>query len=449
MMRYIPNTREQQKEMLQTIGVSSVDDLFADIPGEALVTGLLDIPKALSETELLRHMGELAEKNHCLSEYVSFLGAGAYDHFIPLSVDHILSREEFYTSYTPYQPEMSQGTLQAIFEYQTIICELTGMDVSNASMYDGASAVAEAAVLAGAAQKRGKVVVAGSVDPQYRNVIHTYTRNRQIEVVEIPVDQGQVNQSRLKEAMGSDVAALVVQNPNFFGCIEDIQALAAIAHENGALCVVSTDLLALALLEAPGKLGADIVTGNGQSAGNPISFGGPHFGFFSATKKLMRKMPGRIAGETVDHKGRKGYVLTLQAREQHIRREKATSNICSNQNLNILAAAVYFSLMGPEGVREVATQTQKKALYTQKKLLETGKFKPLFEVPFFREFALKSTEGVASCNQRLLENKFVGGYDLSRDYPELGGGYLVAVTEKRSLREIDDFVKIAGGANHA
>jgi glycine dehydrogenase subunit 1 len=450
MMRYIPNTPEQQQEMLHQLGLSSLDDLFADIPKGALLQRPLDLPESLSESELLHHMEALADRNENLRENTCFLGAGAYDHFVPLVIDHILSREEFFTSYTPYQPEMSQGTLQAIFEYQSMICELTGMEVSNASMYDGATALAEAAVMACTVQKRRKILVSPSVDPQYRKVLATYGINRNVEIVELPLEGGQLRESTLEAALDDETAAVVLQSPNFFGNLEKIAPLAEVAHEKGALCIVSTDLLALALTEAPGNQGADLVTGNGQSAGNGLLFGGPHFGFFAATQKLMRKMPGRIAGETVDKKGRRGYVLTLQAREQHIRREKATSNICSNHNLNIIAAAVYFSLMGPQGLREAAEQSQKKALYTRKKLLETGKFSPLFEAdtPFFREFPLKSSEPVGMCNQRLRKHRILGGYDLSQDYPELDQGWLVAVTEKRTLQEIDRFVTIAGGEDH-
>ena len=312
-MRYIPNTPEQQQEMLHQLGLSSLDDLFSDIPKEALLQKPLDLPESLSESELLHHMESLASRNENLREHVCFLGAGAYDHFVPLVIDHILSREEFFTSYTPYQPEMSQGTLQAIFEYQSMICELTGMEVSNASMYDGATALAEAAVMACTVQKRRKILVSPSVDPQYRKVLATYGINRNMEIVELPLEGGQLQESTLEAALDEETAAVVLQSPNFFGSLEKIPPLAEAAHENGALCIVSTDLLALALTEAPGNQGADLVTGNGQSAGNGLLFGGPHFGFFAATQKLMRKMPGRIAGETVDKKGRRGYVLTLQA----------------------------------------------------------------------------------------------------------------------------------------
>ncbi|HOO63810.1 MAG TPA: aminomethyl-transferring glycine dehydrogenase subunit GcvPA [Synergistaceae bacterium] len=446
-MHYIPNTPEQQREMLQRVGVSSVEDLFGDIPEKALLQKSLELPKSLSEPELLCHMEHLASQNENLRDYTCFLGAGAYDHFVPLVIDHLLSREEFFTSYTPYQPEMSQGTLQAIFEYQTMICELTGMEVSNASMYDGATALAEAAVMACSVQKRNKILFPRSVDPQYRKVLATYATNRDIELVELPFEGGQVREETLEAALDDHTAAVLLQSPNFFGVLEKISPLAELAHKKGALCIVSTDLLALGLLEAPGNQGADLVTGNGQSAGNDLLFGGPHFGFFAATQKLMRKMPGRIAGETVDKKGRRGYVLTLQAREQHIRREKATSNICSNHNLNIIAAAIYCSLLGPRGFREMASQCQSKALYTRKKLLETGKFTPLFEAPFFREFALKSREKIEDCNERLREGHIIGGYDLSRNYPELGQAWLVAVTEKRSPEEIARFVNIAAGGD--
>jgi glycine dehydrogenase subunit 1 len=375
---------------------------------------------------------------------VSFLGAGIYDHFVPSVVDAVASRGEFYTAYTPYQPEISQGTLTAIFEYQSMICELTGMYVTNASMYDGASALAEAAFMSCGVTKRDKVLVAKTVHPEYREVTRTYTRFRDVEVEEIGHAKGNVDLEDLAAKLDDSVAAVLVQSPNFLGVIEDVKQLAEMAHEKGAMLVVSADPISLALLEPPGKLGADIVTGEGQALGNPTSFGGPHFGFMAATKKLLRKMPGRIVGQTEDLEGRRGYVLTLQAREQHIRREKATSNICTNQALCALMGAVYMSSLGREGIKEVARLCYDKAHYTAERLLERG-FQRVFDGPFFKEFTLRAPEGVEAVNSRLLKEGYLGGYDLSKDYPEIENGWLVAVTERRTRQEIDRFTELAGG----
>ena len=445
MSRYIPNTEEQRQAMLNTIGVGSLEELFRDIPPELEFAGDLRVPEALSEPELLAHLQSLSGRNATAENHVCFLGAGIYDHFIPLVIDHLVSRQEFTTSYTPYQPEISQGTLQAIFEYQTMVCELTGMDISNASMYDGASALAEAALIACAAAKREEVLVARSVHPHAREVLATYAAARGVSVREIPFGpDGRVDLKELEARISDRTGAVVIQNPNFFGVLETLGALGDRAHGAKALFVVSTDLLPLALLEPPGAFGADVVVGEGQSLGQPMNFGGPSFGFFATTKALMRKMPGRVVGQTLDRQGRKGYVLTLQAREQHIRREKATSNICSNQNLCILRATIHLSLLGPQGLRDVAAACFQKATYARDRLVASGAFVPLFDAPFFREFALRTPKPVAQLNARLLRDGILGGLDLGRTYPELAGGWLVAVTEKRSRREIDDLVAKAG-----
>ena len=403
MSQYIANTRIQQEDMLKEMGLGSMEDLFSDIPDEVRLRRKLNLPDPLSEPELVSFMRRLAKKNHNGNEYACFLGAGAYDHFIPSVVDHLISRQEFYTAYTPYQPEISQGTLRSIFEYQTMICELTGMDVANASMYDGASALGEAALMACTAVKRNKVLVARTVHPESREVINTYCKFKGIEVVEFGFRDGQIDLEDLESRMSSDTAAVIVQNPNFFGVIELLKEAGEIAHRHKALLIASVDPISLALLKPPGEAGADIVVGEGQSLGNPLNFGGPYLGFFAVEKKFMRKMPGRIVGETVDNLGRRGYVLTLQTREQHIRREKATSNICSNQALCALAATIYLTLLGKEGLKEAAELSLQKAHYTYDRLIKTGKFSPVFNAPFFKEFVVKSQTPVSALNNKLFE----------------------------------------------
>lgn len=445
MSRFIPNTEAQRQEMLERIGVSSIDDLFADIPEPLRLKRDLDIPGARSEHDLAREITAMAAKNASSDKYTFFLGAGIYDHFIPTVVKHLAGRQEYLTSYTPYQPEASQGTLQTIFEYQTMVCELTGMDVSNASMYDGASAMAEAAFMAGAETKRKEILVARSVNPESRKVLKSYAPYQDLTVREVGFKDGRIDLEELKEQLSSDTAAVIVQSPNFFGVIEDLQEVGKTAKEAGALFIVASDLMALSILEPPASFGADVVLGDGQPMGNGMNFGGPGFGFFAVTKKHMRKMPGRIVGQTLDRKGNTAYVLTLQAREQHIRRKKASSNICSNHNLNIVMAAIYMSVMGKEGLREVAELSLQKAAYTRKKLLDTGKFSAPWETHFFREFVLTSREPVEEINSRLFEEKMIGGYDLSSEYPELDKGWLVAVTEKRTREEIQRFADISGG----
>ncbi len=444
MSSYLPNTEADRKKMLEALGVSSVEDLFEDIPKEVRQKTGGGLPGPLCEDELARHMTALSEQNCHLGQSVSFLGAGIYDHFIPSVVDAVASRGEFYTAYTPYQPEISQGTLTAIFEYQSMICQLAGMYVTNASMYDGASALAEAAFMACGVTKRDKVLVAKTVHPEYREVTRTYTRFRDVKVGEIGYKKGTLDLEDLASKLDGSVAAVLVQSPNFLGVIEDVKQLAEMAHDKGAMLVVSVDPISLALFEPPGKLGADIVTGEGQALGNPTSFGGPHFGFMAATKKLLRKMPGRIVGQTEDLEGRRGFVLTLQAREQHIRREKATSNICTNQALCALMGAVYMASMGREGLKDVARLCYDKAHYTMERLLERG-FDRVFDGPFFKEFALRAPRRVETINSHLLQEGFVGGYDLSKDYPEIENGWLVAVTERRTRQEIDRFAEVAGG----
>lgn len=446
MSRYIPATAEDRQCMLDFVGADGMDDLFSGIPEKVRLKTRLELPKALSEPEMMRHIRTLAEKNKNADEFPCFLGAGVYDHFIPSVVDSIVSRGEFSTSYTPYQPEIAQGTLQAIFQYQTMVCELTGMEISNASMYDGASATAEAAMLAAATTRKNKILCGRNVNPQTRDVLRTYCWSRKIEYGELPADDGRIDLAALEKILAEeDVAALLVQSPNFFGAVEDLQSLGEAIHAAKGLFIVSTDLLALGILEAPVKLGADIVVGDGQTVGNSMNFGGPAFGFIAVNKPLMRKMPGRICGQTTDGKGRRTFVLTLQAREQHIRREKATSNICSNQNLCIVAASVYLSLMGPQGLQDVGKQILAKTAYAVDQLEKTGKFQRAFpNIPSFRETVLLCDESVPSLNRRLLNKGIIGGYELEPEYPRLKNGWLLAVTENRTKEEIDRLAAVAG-----
>jgi glycine dehydrogenase subunit 1 len=438
---YLPNTEADRKAMLDTLGVDSVEALFSDIPEKARFQGELNLPKRLSEMELNRYFNQLAGKNDNLEDNLNFLGAGAYQHYIPSVVDAIISRSEFFTAYTPYQPEISQGVLQAIFEYQTIVCELTGMEVSNASLYDGPTAYGEAAYMACAATRRNKVLVARSVNPEYREVLKTYAYGQNIEVEEVAIENGLVDLNDLTSKLDDTIAGVFVQYPNFFGSIEDLRKLADLAHAQKALFVVSVNPVAMGLLEAPGACGADIVVGEGQALGNPISFGGPYLGLLATTKEQMRRIPGRVVGQTTDLDGRRAFVLTLQAREQHIRREKATSNICSNQALNALAATVYVSYMGKQGMQEVAKQNLQKAHYAQKRLAALPQVKALFTAPFFNEFAIQLDADITYVNRQLLEAGIVGGYDLGQTYPEYKNCMLLAVTELRTKEDIDLLVE--------
>lgn len=446
-MNYVPHTKQEQQEMLSAIGKKSIDELYQDIPADLKLKRDLQVAGGLSEIELRRLLGELARKNQNLDEYVSFLGAGAYEHYIPAFIDQLLLRSEFYTAYTPYQPEISQGTLQNIYEYQTMICELTGMEVSNASMYDGASALAEAVVMACEQTRRKEFVIAAAVHPEYRETVETYTKTQGLTGVALSYRDGVTDVNDAAGLVHDKTAALVVQYPNFFGNIEDLKALAEVAHAKGALLVVAVaDPVSLGILEAPGALGADIVVGEAQSFGNPVSFGGPHIGFFAAKQKYVRRMPGRIVGATVDNRGQRAFVLTLQAREQHIRREKATSNICSNQALNALAVNMALSALGKEGLRDMAYQSLQKAHYAFKQLTAIPGVEPMFPgKPFFKEFVLKLSKDPEKVNEALLEHKIIGGLPLKRFYPELENGMLVCVTELRTKEEIDSFAERLGG----
>ncbi|WHY84631.1 aminomethyl-transferring glycine dehydrogenase subunit GcvPA [Neobacillus novalis] len=441
--RYLPMTEEDKRAMLDTIGVSSIDELFSDIPEKVRFKGEYKIKAAKSETALMKELFMLADRNADLKRNVSFLGAGVYDHYMPVIVDHVISRSEFYTAYTPYQPEISQGELQAIFEFQTMICELTGMDVANSSMYDGGTALAEAAMLSAGHTKRKTILVSSAVHPEYRDVLKTYAKGQYLEVVEVPVKDGVTDVEVLKELVNDDVAAVIVQYPNFFGRIEPLKEVEEITHASKGLFVVNSNPLSLGLLTPPGKFGADIVIGDAQVFGIPTAFGGPHCGYFAVTNKLMRKVPGRLVGQTVDDQGRRGFVLTLQAREQHIRREKATSNICSNQALNALAASVAMTALGKKGVREMAAANLQKAHYAKTAFKEAG-FEVVYDGHSFNEFVVKLNKPVKEINQQLLQKGMIGGYDLGRDYPALANHMLIAVTEQRTKEEIDTFVKELG-----
>jgi glycine dehydrogenase subunit 1 len=441
--RYLPMTEEDKKEMLKAIGVDSIDDLFADIPESVRFRGELNIKKAKSEPELFKELTELAAKNVDAKKYVSFLGAGVYDHYIPVIVDHVISRSEFYTAYTPYQPEISQGELQAIFEFQTMICELTSMDVANSSMYDGGTALAEAVLLSAAHTKRKKILLSKAVHPEYRDVVKTYAKGQRLEVVEIPFAGGITDLEALKAEMADDVACVIVQYPNFFGQIEPLKDIEPIAHGEKSMFVVASNPLALGVLTPPGQFGADIVVGDAQPFGIPMQFGGPHCGYFAVKAALMRKIPGRLVGQTTDEEGRRGFVLTLQAREQHIRRDKATSNICSNQALNALAASVAMTALGKKGVKEMAMMNIQKAQYAKNELVKRGFVVP-FTGPFFNEFVIRLSKPAGEVNKHLLEKGIIGGYDLGRDYPELANHMLIAVTELRTKEEIDTLVKELG-----
>ncbi len=445
--RYLPMTQEDEKEMLQTIGADSIEDLLADIPASVRDQGTLEeVGIPLPETDLIRTLSKLADQNMNTKQYPSFLGAGIYDHYAPAVVNHMLLRSEFYTAYTPYQPEISQGELQAIFEYQTMICELTGMDVANSSMYDGITALAEAAMLACAHKKKKTIVLSDGVHPEAHDVVRTYANGPGLEVQTLPLVNGETAIANL-DAL-DDVACVIVQYPNFYGRVEDLQALADATHAKGGLFIVSANPLALGLLEAPGKLGADITIGDCQPFGIPQSFGGPTCGYFTTTKALMRKIPGRLVGQTVDEDGKRGFVLTLQAREQHIRRDKATSNICSNQALNALAASIAMSALGKRGIRELATRNLQTAYALKKSLIQAG-FHIVDDGPSFNEFVVELPIDATEAGKQLLQAGIIGGLPLGTFDESRSNQMLVCATELRTKEELDQFVTALGGLTHA
>lgn len=450
-MTYIPISPKERDAMLKTVGVKSLDDLFDAVPKKHRFPKL-DLPRALAEMEAAALLGEMAQSNENVREHmISFLGAGAYNHYIPSVVDHILRRGEFYTAYTPYQPEISQGTLQAIFEYQSLMANLTGMEVSNASHYDGATATAEAVNLAYAQfrGKRKKVVLSPTVHPQYREVIRTYTQGMELEVAgDDPKADLESGPEALNSSIDDNTMLVIVQYPDFFGRIHDYSKFIEAAHSKGALVCVVANPTALALLKTPGEMGADIVVGDGQPLGLPMWFGGPSVGFFTTKKSYIHKMAGRLVGETIDNRGQRAYVLTLTAREQHIKRERATSNICTNQGLLALGAAVYMSVLGREGMREVANLCYQKAHYAAAEISKIDGYGLCFTEPFFHEFALCCPKPASEVNAHLLEHGILGGYDLANDYPSLPNHMLIAVTEMNTKEEIDMLVEVLKEAHH-
>jgi glycine dehydrogenase subunit 1 len=435
-MTYTPNPPQVVQEMLEAMGLRDINELFIDIPEELHLSRELDLGESLSELELRKKMNELAGKNVSIDDYPSFLGAGAYDHYIPAVVEHVLSRSEFVTAYTPYQAELSQGVLQSIFEYQSMICSLTGMEVSNASMFDGGSSLAEACSLAVDATRRKKILAAGTINPRYLEVLHTYAHGKGIEVVTISDHDGLFDADEMIKMIDKDTAAAVIQFPNFYGFLEpEIEKLEAAVHKVKGLLIMAVDPISLGILKPPADWGADIAVGEGQSLGNPLSFGGPYLGFFAVNKKLMRRVPGRLVGETKDLDGKRAFVLTLQAREQHIRREKASSNICSNEALCALAATVYLSIVGPKGLGSIAVRCHELACYARSRLQDAGF--SLYQVPFFKEFPVRLSDPLAA-NRALLKEGIIGGY-------ELGDALLFAFTEKRTKKEIDKMVDVLKG----
>lgn len=433
--KYIPHTEEDIREMLDRIGVQSLRDLYSDVPQEVVFEGEYSIPSAMSEIELRRHFKELGEKNKALTV---FAGGGAYDHYSPSTVAHLLARSEFYTAYTPYQPEISQGTLQYIFEYQSMISELTGMEATNASMYDGATAAAEVMfMMVASSKKKNRVLLSSTLSERVINVVRTYAKFHGVKVSLIAEKDGVTDLDMLaKELEGGDVAGVILPTPNKYGIVEDFTGVADTIHSAKGYFAVFADPSALAVLRTPVEWGADVACGDGQTLGMPLAFGGPYLGFISCNKGMLRKMPGRVVGATKDADGKRGFVLTLQAREQHIRREKATSNICSNQSLMALYATIYLSLLGKEGLKEVNVLSADGAHYLYNRLISTGKFQPAFEKPFLKEFVVKTDLDIDKINARLLEKGIMGGLSLGNGLVEF------AVTEKRTKEEIDNLVEL-------
>ncbi|PYS20744.1 MAG: aminomethyl-transferring glycine dehydrogenase subunit GcvPA [Acidobacteria bacterium] len=438
-MRYIPNSPDERADMLKQIGVASIENLFDSIPKELRLSDHLNVPAAMSELELLKRFREMGARNKS-ARRINFLGGGAYSHYVPTIVDHLISRSEFFTAYTPYQPEISQGTLQSIFEFQTLVCQLTGMDIANASMYDGSTAMAEAVLMAERITKRSKVIVSSAVHPQYLEVAQTYVQHAGINLHEAPycAEFGTTLTDSFS-ALDESTAAIVVQSPNFFGCIEDVAALAERAHSVGALLIVTvTEAMSLGLLKSPGACGADIVVAEAQSFGVPLSFGGPYVGLFATRDKYARQIPGRLVGEAYDKNGRRGFVLTLATREQHIRREKATSNICTNEGLIALAATIYLETMGRRGVQEAARQCAQKAHYAAREIATLDGFSLPYSGPFFNEFIVRAPVEASSLLDRLAQEKGIdGGIALSRFESTREYDFLVCVTETNTREQID------------
>ncbi len=444
---YIPATHEDEEKMLKACKVNSIDDLFSDIPDNLKLKRNLKLDESKSELEVSEIIKNLANKNISTDELTCFLGAGAYDHYVPSIIKHITSRSEFYTAYTPYQAEISQGTLQSIFEFQSIIAEITKMDIANASMYDGATAAVEGCILSLSKTRRKKVVVSRTVHPETRKILKTYLQFKDCEVVEVDYDKdsGTTDMNKLQEVVDENTACVLLQNPNFFGIVEDVDKAGKIAHDKKAMYVLSVNPITLSILKSPGEVGADVAVGDAQVLGNELNYGGPYVGFLAIKSGLIRKMPGRVVGQTVDKDGKRCYCLTLQTREQHVRREKATSNICSNQGLCALNASIYMATMGKVGYEEVAMQNLQKSHYAAKKINKNTKFETLFNGKFFNEFVVKSPVKIEDLNEELLKHKILGGYDLGKDYPELSGCTMICVTEKRNVEEIDKLIGIMEG----
>lgn len=443
-MNYVPHTPDDQAKMLKKIGVDSVTDLFCDVPANLRLADSLQMNRGMSEQDVVKHVTALAEENKTVLQYDSYLGGGAYEHFIPSFVDQLLMRSEFYTAYTPYQPEISQGTLQAIYEFQSMVCELTGMDLANASMYDGATALAEACLMACEVTKRKKVIVPRTVHPEYREVLAAYCSSRGIEPLEAGYLDGKCDQEALVAMISQEIAAVVIQTPNFFGALEEAGPIARIAHEYGALVIGAVNPVSLGLFKSPGQWGADIAVGEGQPLGTPLNYGGPYLGFIACKEKYMRRLPGRIAGMTKDKNGKRGFVLTLQAREQHIRREKATSNICSNQALCALAFTMHLSALGKQGLKELADLNIQKAHYAAGQIAMLPGMRLAFSSPFFNEFVIETEVDPSRINAVLLEDRIIGGLELGRFYPELKNHLLLCVTETKSKSDIDRLVARLG-----
>lgn len=450
-MAYLSHSEQDIQTMLQSIGAGSIDELFQDIPGSLRLQKELKLPSPLSEMDITRHIQSLAGKNKSLDILSSFLGAGCYHHFIPAIVKHLAGRSEFYTSYTPYQAEASQGILQAFFEYQTMICQLTRMDVSNASLYDGATGLAEAILMALAITKKKKVILSKTIHPEYRQVVNTYLRDLDAHVVEIDFEDGRTSIEQLKNELASDppnafggvgTACVAIQNPNFFGLIEEMDAMAELTHQAKALLIAVVNPISLGILKPPGEYNADIAVGEGQPLGNEMAYGGPHLGFFATKQEYVRKMPGRLIGETVDTKGQRGFVLTLATREQHIRRAKATSNICTNEALCALKAAIYLSAMGKYGIKRIADLCLQKAHYAAEKITALKGFSLSFKQPFFNEFVVKCSKLPRRINRKLLQYGIIGGFELDRFYSGFKDSMLVCVTEMTTKDQIDKYVSV-------
>jgi len=441
-MPFIPTTEEEEQDMLRAIGVEKFEDLLETVPEIVRFHGEFNLPDPASELEAFQLLRRLSQQNHSVQDYACFLGGGSYDHYIPAVVNHILLRSEFYTAYTPYQPEVSQGNLQAIFEYQSMISNLTAMDVTNASMYDAGSALAEAALMAYHIKNRPSIIVSKTVNPFYRDVLKTYLHGQNIAIHEVDVSpDGTTDLTHLQKLITDQTAGVIIQHPNFLGNLENVHEIEVLTHNSGALFITSNDPISLGLLEPPGAYNADIVTGEGQVLGNPLAFGGPYLGIFSVKQEFVRKMPGRLIGKTVDSQGRPGFVMTLQTREQHIRRDKATSNICTNNALNALAATIYLSLLGKQGIQDIANHCLQKSHYLAEKIATVPGFEVKFKAPFFKEFVITTPTPAAEVIAGLRERKILAGIDLSKFDYGLENALLVAVTEKRSQAELDAFAE--------